>query len=95
MMELVDKSETSVNLCETTRRIIPQDSRRNNIILVIKFFSMLYISLPDNFSPERVQVISTASVEVTAFWYKSARNLVEVDRRFKDACCVHEGDECC
>jgi hypothetical protein len=39
------------------------------------------------------QVLTAASMKMTAFWDVAPRSLVEVDRRLRGAYCLHQGDE--
>jgi hypothetical protein len=42
----------------------------------------------------RFQALTAANVKMTAFWDIEPRSLVEVDRRFRGAYCLHhQGDE--
>jgi hypothetical protein len=57
------------------------------------FYDFEFLS-SNSSNPVRFQVITAVSVKMTAFWDIAPRSLVEVNRRFRGAYCLHhQGDE--
>jgi hypothetical protein len=41
----------------------------------------------------RLQLLTVTSMKVTALWDTAPRSLVQLDRRFRDAYCFHQGND--
>jgi hypothetical protein len=42
----------------------------------------------------RFQILTAASMKMTVFWVVAPGSVVEVYRRFRDACCLHHLPDC-
>jgi hypothetical protein len=51
------------------------------------------INMANTFRYVRFQVLTAASMKMAVFWFVAPCSLVEVYRRFRGACCLHnQGD---
>jgi len=74
------------------RDITPQDIVVSYAVKPTAFSSSGWI-LRDLYQHVTIQVLTTASMKIRVFWDAAPCSLVEVDRRFRDAYCLHHQDD--